>query len=222
MSVLAVVAPEVAPELAPEETAAAPQTPFIWQGRPGWRSAAFRIWRVRLVAAWFCLLLLDGLRLFLVEPHDRPRIVAGALAIVVVGLAACAILVFLAWLTGRTTQYAVGDGQVKMRFGIALKATLIIPYCAIERVGVRIHGDGDGAGDVALRLKPGRGVFYPKLWPHVRPWSLFRPEPTLRCVPEAGVVATRLSRAIAQTEAARARWLASAQGSPLLGSRPDG
>jgi hypothetical protein len=177
-----------------------------WEGRPGWRSAAFRIWRVRLVASWFALLLLDGVRLAFAEPADRPRLLAGAVTLVAAATLACGILTLLAWLTRRTTTYRIGDGQVEMRFGIALKATLVIPFCAIEQVGVRIHRDG--SGDVALRLKPGRNVFYAKLWPHVRPWSVFRPQPTLRCIAAPGAVATALSRDIAATEALRARLAA--------------
>jgi hypothetical protein len=188
-----------------EPVAASPED-FSWVDRPSWRAGAFRIWRVRLVGAWFAILLLDGVRLFLTEPADRPRLVAGAITLVTAGLIACAILTTLAWLTRRTTTYRIGEGQVEMRYGIALKATLVIPFCAIEQVSVRVHRDG--AGDVALRLKPGPGVIYPKLWPHVRPGSLFRPEPALRCVPAAGAVAASLSREIAATERLRAAFSA--------------
>jgi hypothetical protein len=177
-----------------------------WEGRPTWTASAFRIWRVRLVAAWFGFLLLDGVRLFLTEPADRPRLIAGAITLAGAAVIACSVLTGLAWLTRRTTTYRIGDGEVEMRFGIALKARLVIPFCAIEKVDVRVHRDG--AGDIALRLKPGPSVMYPKLWPHVRPGSLMRPEPAMRCVPGAGAVAASLCREIAATERLRAALLA--------------
>jgi hypothetical protein len=183
--------------------AAAPGA-YRWEGRPAWLPGAFRIWRLRLVAAWFAVLLLDGVRLFLTEPADRPRLIAGAITLVIAAALACLILATLAWFTRRTTTYQIGDGRVELRYGIAIKATLVIPFCAIEKVGVRVHRDG--TGDVALRLKPGPSVIYPKLWPHVRPWSLFRPEPALRCVVGAGAVAASLSREIAATERLRAAY----------------
>jgi hypothetical protein len=188
-----------------DQIAASPEA-YHWQGRPAWRSGAFRIWRVRLVAAWFAMLLLDGARLFLTEPADRPRLIAGAITLLASALIACGILTALAWFTRRTTAYRIGDGKVEMRYGIALQSTLVIPFCAIEKVSVRVHRDG--AGDVALRLKPGPSVAYPKLWPHVRPWSFVRPEPALRCVPGAGAVAASLSREVAATERLRAAYLA--------------
>ena len=54
---------------------------------------------------------------------------------------------------------------------------------------------------MALRLKPGPRVIYPKLWPHVRPWRLRQAEPMLRCIPDAGVVASLLCRALAARDA---------------------
>ena len=104
-------------------------------------------------------------------------------------------LVVMAALTARTTRYSIDARTVTLRYGVALPATLVIPFAAIEHVGVRIHRDG--TGDVALRLKPGPSVFYPKLWPHARPWRLRRAEPMLRCVPDAGVSAALLCRALA-------------------------
>ena len=75
---------------------------------------------------------------------------------------------------------------------MALPARLVIPYAAIAGVDVRIHGDG--TGDLALKLKPGQGVPYLKLWPHARPWRFLRPEPMLRGLPDAGTAAALLCR----------------------------
>jgi hypothetical protein len=100
----------------------------------------------------------------------------------------------LAWLTGRTTTYTLTDTHVMLKYGIALRATLVIPFGAIEHVAIRVNPDH--TGDLALRLKRDQRILYPKLWPHVRPWTLIRAEPMLRCVPEAGAVGALLARGV--------------------------
>jgi hypothetical protein len=56
-------------------------------------------------------------------------------------------------------------------------------------------------GDIALRLVPDQKIPYLFLWPHARPWRLSRPEPALRCIPEAEAVAQLLGRALAAASA---------------------
>jgi hypothetical protein len=91
------------------------------------------------------------------------------------------------------------------RNGIALSATLAIPFGAIEQVGIRVIKDH--TGDIALRLNPNQKVPYPKVWPHVRPWSWLRAVPMLRCVPSAGVVGARLTRGMEMHNDIRAQLL---------------
>lgn len=166
----------------------------LWSGRPRWTSAAVRIWKAPWVAAYFAVLLADGARLALAGARAPPHAWAGegkllaAAVIVVGGLTAMALM------TARTTRYTIDARAVTLRYGVALPATLVIPFAAIEHLGVRIHTDG--SGDVALRLKPGQGVIYPKLWPHARPWRFRRAEPMLRCIPDAGASAALLCRAL--------------------------
>ncbi len=173
-----------------------------WEGRPAWRSAAIRIWKVRLVALYFVLLLAEGARVAVASGHESAAARSGDLALVLTAAATLGTLLLLAWLTMRTTRYSLEEGCVVMRYGIALAARLEIPFAAIEHVGVRIHPDH--TGDIALRLKPGQQVAYLKLWPHARPWRWFRPEPMLRCVPAAGAVGAMLSRNISAANLLRA------------------
>jgi hypothetical protein len=187
---------DVSQALPLEETAAA------WRGRPAWRSAAIRIWKARIVAVYFALLLADGVRLAFAGVDPRAEVMVGDAKLLATAVIAVGGLLLLAWLTQRTTLYTIDDRQVTLRYGIALQATLVIPFGAIEHVGVRVHKDH--TGDIALRLKPGQRVIYPKLWPHARPWRLFRAEPMLRCVPQAGMVGALLCRQISAEVAARA------------------
>jgi hypothetical protein len=55
-----------------------------------------------------------------------------------------------------------------------------------------------GHGDIALALAPGDRIAWLQLWPHARPWRLAQPEPALRAVPDAAVVARRLTQAWSQ------------------------
>ena len=166
----------------------------LWTGRPRWTSAALRIWKVRWVAAYFALLLGDGARLAFAGVPGRGHNWYGEGVLLTIAVVTTFGLLAMAALTARTTRYTIDARGVTLRYGVALPATLVIPFTAIEHVGVRVHRDG--SGDVALRLKPGPNVFYPKLWPHARPWRLLRAEPMLRCVPDAGVAATLLCRAL--------------------------
>jgi hypothetical protein len=165
-----------------------------WRGSPNWRTAAFRIWHVRAIAFYFAVLLAEGLRQSLGQTPGAVLARQGEIALLVIALGALALLTLLAWLTGRTTRYTITDTHVVMNYGIALRATLAIPFGAIEHVAIRVHPDH--TGDLALRLKPNQRVLYPKLWPHVRPWTFIRAEPMLRCVPQAGVVGALLARGV--------------------------
>jgi hypothetical protein len=165
-----------------------------WQGSPSWRVAAIRIWHIRPAAFYFAVLLAEGLRESLGTTHAAALARQGEFALLLIALGSVALLTLLAWLTGRTTTYTITDTHVMLKYGVALRATLVIPFGAIEHVAIRVNPDH--TGDLALRLKRDQRILYPKLWPHVRPWSLIRAEPMLRCVPEAGVVGALLARGV--------------------------
>jgi hypothetical protein len=165
-----------------------------WQGGPRWRAAAMRIWHVRATAFYFAVLLAEGVHESLPATPAGALARQGEIALLLIALGAVALLTLLAWLTGRTTTYTITDTHVMMKYGIALRATLLIPFGAIEHVAIRVNPDH--TGDLALRLKRDQRVLYPKLWPHVRPWTLIRAEPMLRCVPEAGAVGALLARGV--------------------------
>ena len=176
--------------------------PVLWSGRPDAWAAAKRIWRLPWAAAWFALLAADGARMAVAAPPATLRPWDGELRLAVVAVVTLAGLAALAWLTAKTMLYEIDDRALTMRFGLALPATLVIPFAAIEAVSVKSHADG--AGDVAIRLRPGRGVPYLKLMPHARPWRLRKAEPMLRGVRGAGVAAALLCRETARAHAERA------------------
>jgi len=174
-----------------------------WQGSPNWRVAASRIWHIRVAAFYFAVLLADGVRESLGSTHAAALARQGEFALLLIALGSVALLTLLAWLSGRTTTYTITDTHVMMKYGIALRATLVIPFGAIEHVAIRVNPDH--TGDLALRLKRDQRILYPKLWPHVRPWTMLRAEPMLRCVPEAGAVGALLARSVGASVEMRRR-----------------
>lgn len=166
---------------------------LVWQGHPDWRHLARRAFHLRKIAVYFALLLavrgVDGWM------NGES---AGSLARHLGGfglLASVALVVIasLAWLAARTTVYTVTDQRVVMRIGIVLSLSLNLPHSRI--VAADLRRDGQGPGDIVLRLAPESKIAYLHLWPHARPWRLARPEPMLRSLPDAAHAAVLLARA---------------------------
>jgi hypothetical protein len=186
---------------------------LLWQGSPGWRMLARRAFHLRKLTLYFAVMVL--LRAAFVY-HDTGSVVEalratpGPLALAAIALGLVALL---AWLTARSAVYTITDKRVVMRIGIVLTLTFNIPFKRIASAG--LHLESDGSGDLPLLLLPPDRIAYLHLWPHARPWRVGRPEPMLRCVPDAATVARLLTRAWseatglaadsrAQPEAARA------------------
>jgi hypothetical protein len=97
----------------------------------------------------------------------------------------------------------VTSRRVAMKIGIALPIFFNLPFSSIVSASLRSYADG--TGEIPLALSADAHIAYLHLWPHARPFRLARPEPALRCVPDAARVAEILSRAlIAASNAGRA------------------
>ena len=159
----------------------------LWQGSPRWQSLARHAFHVRKVAAYFLLLALwisvEGL-------HDGQAFTAILLSLgkltLLAGLA-IGLLMALAWACAREAIFTVTSRRLVVRFGVALRMTLNVPFTIFDRVAVRLHEDG--TGDIPIAMTEGNKLAYPILWPFARPWRLRRPEIMLRCIPDAARVA---------------------------------
>jgi hypothetical protein len=109
------------------------------------------------------------------------------------GATAIGLMTLMAWLSARATLYTVTDKRVVMRIGIVLTLTFNIPFKRIEAAG--LHLNANGTGDLPLTLSGEDRIAWLHLWPHARAWHLARPEPMLRCVPQATEVAQLLAQA---------------------------
>jgi hypothetical protein len=175
----------------------------LWQGAPSWWSLARHAFHIREVAAYFVLLAASSA---IMDKLDGQPL-TGAAKPLAVGAVGCLLLAFLAWLSSRTTTYAVTTRRVFLRVGIALPLTINLPLRRIEAAALAQHGDG--CGDLPLTLEKGpQHLAFLHLWPHARPWRLKKPEPMMRSIaqPErvAGILADALQAAHAEQAAAEA------------------
>ncbi len=174
---------------------------LLWQGGPSWQAIAARVFHVRLIVAYFAVLILSDMVAARLHHMGRADTLRMAVPGLLTGAATMLILAVLAFAMGRTTRYTVTTRRVVMQFGVGLPATLVLPLHRIAAASVRVRADH--AGDISLRLFPGDRIGFAKLWPHVRPWHLAAPEPMLRDVPQAAIVAAPLCRALAAAADAR-------------------
>lgn len=166
---------------------------ILWQGSPEWRGLALRVFHVRKLAVYFGLILALRGMLLVADGASAGEAVIDLLWLAPVPLFALATLLSLAWMTGRTTVYTLTDKRLVMRIGIVLTLTFNLPLRTLRNADLRV--DANGSGDIAVQLPDADHVGYLNLWPHARPWHLKHPQPMLRSVPDAAVVARTMVEA---------------------------
>lgn len=166
---------------------------IIWQGAPDFVDLAVRVFHLKKIALYFVVLM--AVRGSFLYSLDEPFLTVLAGVLLVAGLASTAMvaLTFLAWLTTRTTAYTLTDQRLVMRIGIVLTLTFNLPFKRIETAGLQLTSKG--FGDIPLVLSGGDRIGWLNLWPHVRPWQIAKPQPMLRCVPNAQAVAATFQKA---------------------------
>jgi hypothetical protein len=167
---------------------------ILWQGAPRWSLLSQQAFHVRLVAAYFALMLAWRAGGAVIGGQAPILAIESALSVTPIALAAVGMLALLGWLNSRTTVYTITNRRIVMRFGAALTKAINIPFTIIE--GAALKPLGHGAGDLAIALKAPSKIGFLNLWPHARPWRVTAPQPTLRAVPDALAVATILAGAM--------------------------
>jgi hypothetical protein len=163
----------------------------LWQGSPRWQSLAVHAFHLRALAAYLAALVAACAAWLVAQGSSLGEVLLGTAGPLLAALGALGFVGWLAWATARATLYT---RRVVIRQGIALTATVNLPYAAIESASLKLRGE---VGDVALALVPAQRASWLILWPHVRPWRLGRPQPSLRDVPDAARVGELLTRAFA-------------------------
>ena len=163
---------------------------MLWQGRPDWVVLAIEVFHVRKLAIYFLLMLAVQALYLLGDPGASlagPLLTSALLA----GLALL-MLATTAWFSARTTLYTLTDRRVLMRVGMVLTLTFNLPLRQIA--GASFRPLAHGRGDIALELGGSDRIAWFHLWPHVRAWKLRKPQPSLRCLPDAAPVAQLVLR----------------------------
>ena len=187
---------------------------ILWQGRPNWwaltRESLNLYWVVGyfvLLFAWRFVTLLDQVTLRTAFAASFPFVILG----LIVGV----LLLLIGYVQARSTMYTITNKRVAMRIGAALTVTLNLPFTRVGSADLDLRRAGTGT--IALDLLGKSPVGYLMCWPHVRPWHVKRPQPALRCIPDAERVAALLAEAaearvstpqIARTPQAQAAGLA--------------
>lgn len=172
-----------------------PGEALLWQGAPDWRSLAVHAFHIRKAAGYFAVLVLWLVGSALWDGRSAAEATAPLLwALPLAGLC-CGILAALAWGYHRTTVYSITSRRIVIRQGIALPLSINIPFRTVESADLRTFADD--TGNIAMTTSGNDRIAWLALWPSARPWQLARPQPMLRCVPDAVSVASLLSRALA-------------------------
>jgi hypothetical protein len=163
---------------------------ILWQGSPSWWRLAREALAIHWVALYFVLLAAwRGWAAWFERGPEQG--VAAVVVLLVMGLVACGLIAAVAWVQAWATVYTITNRRVAMRVGAALTVTLNLPYRWIGSADLDLKPGGTGT--IALDLIGDNKFSYLVLWPHIRPWHMKRPQPALRCIPDAERVARLLS-----------------------------
>jgi hypothetical protein len=166
---------------------------ILWQGAPNWISMAKHVFRLQWLSLYFAVIVIWQA---ISVSSSEGGLAAGwssvalafflaAIGLVLVGL--------LAYWSATTTMYTLTNRRIVMRVGIVLTVTFNLPYKTLGSADLKLYKDG--TGDIPMQIATEDKIAFFHLWPHVRPWRLATPEPMMRCVPNAKVVAAILTEA---------------------------
>ncbi|MEM8591341.1 MAG: photosynthetic complex putative assembly protein PuhB [Pseudomonadota bacterium] len=187
------VAKDFAFEHAPGLPEALPEgEEILWQGRPKVLPLARQALWLDWVVGYFVIATLWRIIASFAD-HSVAAAIGHGVPLLILGVAAVLVILFIAWLQVRGTVYTLTTRRAALRIGAALQLTLNLPYQWIENANLDLRKDGTGT--IAFETKGEKQISYLMVWPHLRPWRMARPEPALRCIPDAAKVAQILATA---------------------------
>lgn len=164
---------------------------LLWQGRPDWKQLAINAFHVRKVAIYFAVIVLGQGAWKLANGATVWDALQVVPKIAGLGIVACAILVAIAYVSARTTNYTLTNKRVLLKVGIALPVIINLPLRQID--GVSFAATGKGCGTVCFKTGGEVRLAYMLLWPHAMPWQFMKPKPAFRDIPQVEEVASRLA-----------------------------
>jgi hypothetical protein len=166
---------------------------ILWQGAPSWTAMAKHVFRLPWLAVYFAVIVV--LQVFSVAGSEGGLSEGWSSVALAVFLALIGLLLIglLAYWSATTTMYTLTNRRIVMRVGIVLTVTFNLPYKTLRSADLKLYADG--TGDIPMQIATEDKIAFFHLWPHVRPWRLAKPEPMMRCIPEAQQVAKLLTEA---------------------------
>ena len=167
---------------------------IVWQGKPSGFRLAVEAFRIRWIAAYFAVF--AAWKSFSLAASGAPmsEILGGFATLLVAAVAGGSIILALGVLMARAALYTVTTKRVVLRYGVAIRKYVNVPFAIIEAAALKSHG-GD-AGSIALKTSAESKIGYLHLWPFARPFRFARPEPMLRALPVARAAADALCAAM--------------------------
>ena len=166
---------------------------ILWQGAPSWTAMAKHVFRLPWLAVYFAVIVV--LQVFSAAGSEGGLSEGWSSVALAVFLALIGLLLIglLAYWSATTTMYTLTNRRIVMRVGIVLTVTFNLPYKTLRSADLKLYADG--TGDIPMQIATEDKIAFFHLWPHVRPWRLAKPEPMMRCIPEAQQVAELLTEA---------------------------
>ena len=165
---------------------------ILWQGEPNWLRLTVDSLNLWWVLAYFIFLFVwRFISVSDLMPIDQALLVSFpflALALIV-----ALLLLLIGFIQAKATVYTITNKRIVMRIGAALTLTLNLPFTEIENAA--IASSSKNFGNIAIDTKSDAKFSFLVLWPHVRAWHFKKPQPSLRCIPNATEVAEILANA---------------------------
>ncbi|MEO9649728.1 MAG: photosynthetic complex putative assembly protein PuhB [Roseobacter sp.] len=159
---------------------------ILWQGAPNPLRLAKDAWALNWILGYFSLLAMARV---IVASGEVPLTAAMAQGVpfLVAGALVAMIVIGMATVQARSTVYTLTNKRACMRIGAALTMTLNLPYVCIANANAAVRPSG--LGTITFELMGDTRLSYLMTWPHVRPWTMRRTQPSFRAIPDAARVA---------------------------------
>jgi hypothetical protein len=168
---------------------------ILWQRSPEWRPFARRVFQLYKAALYFALLIVWVAGAAWMDTGSAASAFQSLVWTVPPAIGVIAILALLGWAYARSTIYTVTNQRVVILSGLAIPASINLPFSRIQSAGLNRHADG--SGDIELELTGDR-VLYTMLWPNLRLFRITRPRPVLRGLSDPQQAADSLGQALSR------------------------
>ena len=165
---------------------------ILWQGQPNWLRLTVESLNVWWILGYFIFLFVwRFISVSDLMPLNQAVLVS--LPFLALAMIVTLLLMLVGYIQAKATVYTITNKRVVMRVGAALTVTLNLPFTEIENAA--IASSSKNFGSIAIDTKQDAKFSFLVLWPHARAWHFKKPQPSLRCIPNAAEVAEILSNA---------------------------